>query len=288
MTHAAIWVQAVRPRTLIASLSPAILASSYAYTHGTLNIAILLLTLLTALSIQIMINLSNDYFDFIKGADTEKRKGPQRVTQAGLVSHASIKKAIFISALLASICAAPLIYTASWPIALFFILYMVLGIGYTAGPYPLAYLGLGDICVLILFGPIATAITYYLQTHTLSPEVLMGGCSVGLISSAILMANNLRDEEEDRAAHKKTLVVRCGSKRGRFIYAIELLLALVIPLFQGIFFPLLLTPCAYLLIKQAMLGKYDHVLLQRTGAFLLLYTLVYTADILFSPYIHSR
>ena len=226
-----IWLQAIRPRTLFNSISPAFIGSVMAIEQGTFNWLVCLFTFLTGLGLQISTNLSNDYFDFVKGADTAERKGPMRVTASGAVSVPAIKKACAISFGLTAISGSYLIWEGGVYIAAVFAIYTLLSYCYTGGPYPLAYLGLGDLFVLLLYGVGAVAVTYYLQTKVISMEAMLVGLGSGAISTAVINTNNLRDEEEDRKANKKTLVVRFGQKFGRWEYLCCILTAAIIPFF---------------------------------------------------------
>lgn len=227
-----VWTAACRPKTLIASLSPASLALALALSDGHFSPLCFLLTLMTGLLIQIGTNLTNDYCDFIKGADTEERKGFLRVTQAGLVTPSSMKQAILAVFFLAMLTGSYLAFVGGVGIALLLALYILLSVLYTAGPFPLAYLGLGECLVLILYGPIACLIAYYLQTQTLSYMPLLLGLCPGAFSTAIICLNNLRDIDEDQKAGKNTLIVRFGRRFGKIEYASMMLLpfCLLIPL----------------------------------------------------------
>lgn len=227
MNRVQVWTHAARPKTLVAGISPALIGTALCISEGHFNIALFLFTLLTGMLIQIGTNLANDYFDFIKGADTSERKGFLRVTQAGLVTPASIKRAIALTFTAAFFCGCFLIAKGGISIAMLLILYILLSILYTAGPYPLAYLGLGDLFVFFLYGPGAVLITYYLQVGSFSWKALIAGCAPGALSMAILIVNNVRDIDEDRAAGKKTLPVRWGRAFGKAQYVFAIVLALV-------------------------------------------------------------
>ncbi|MBI2810838.1 MAG: 1,4-dihydroxy-2-naphthoate polyprenyltransferase [Candidatus Melainabacteria bacterium] len=231
MNRIQVWTHAARPKTLVASISPAFIGLTLAISQGFFNMPVFLITLITGMSIQIGTNLVNDYFDFIKGADTAERKGFMRVTQAGLVSAASMKRAILATFILAALCGCYLIWVGGLGIAVMLALFILLSVLYTAGPYPLAYLGLGDLLVLFLYGPAAVLITYYLQTGTLSKEAFLAGVAPGAFSMAILVVNNVRDIEEDRKANKKTLPARFGKTFGKCQYLFALALALMPLLF---------------------------------------------------------
>ncbi|MBS0648333.1 MAG: 1,4-dihydroxy-2-naphthoate octaprenyltransferase [Verrucomicrobia bacterium] len=283
MKPVAIWLEASRPKTLIASISPAVLGTVLAWKSGSFSFLTLLLTLLTGVAIQIGTNFSNDYFDFLKGADTSDRKGPRRVTQAGLVSLPVMKRAIFLTFTFAALFSIYLAFQGGPIISLLAVLYIALSLAYTAGPMPLAYFGLGDFFVLVFYGPIATLITYYLQTHQLPLHVALLGLSPGLISTAILTANNLRDVNEDRRCNKKTLCVRFGENFGRIEYTLCLIAAAAIPSFYGYYLPLLMLIPALIPIK-AFWTVQDKKLLNvpfaQTGKLLLLFTVLMTCSII--------
>ncbi|MBI5273152.1 MAG: 1,4-dihydroxy-2-naphthoate polyprenyltransferase [Chlamydiia bacterium] len=221
---------AARPRTWSASLCPVLIGKAMASQEVAVNSFILLFTLLFALSIQIGTNFANDYFDFIKGADTSLRIGPRRAVQQGWVSPSAMLWAAATAFSFALLFALPLILSTffwSLPAALFCIL---LGILYTGGPKPLGYLGLGEILVFIFFGPVATLGTYFLQTGTFSFSCAIASIVPGLLSSAILIANNLRDEATDRLAGKNTLIVSFGQRFGKWFYAAVIGCAACVPI----------------------------------------------------------
>lgn len=283
MNRVQVWTHAARPKTLVASISPALIGTTLSISQGHFELAAFLLTLLTGICIQIGTNLTNDYFDFIKGADTKERKGFMRVTQAGLVTPASMKRAMLVFFLIAALSGCYLIWQGGVMIALMLALYIVLSILYTAGPFPLAYLGLGDLFVLFLYGPAAVLITYYLQTGTLSKEALIAGLSPGALSMAILVVNNVRDVEEDRQAGKKTLPVRFGRTFGKCQFLFSICFA-VCPLFFlysthpfSLLALLILLPA--LPLMRAMVRNQDprllNQLLVKTGQLLWLFTLLF-------------
>lgn len=282
MRPISIWLEASRPKTLIASISPALLGTMLAWKNGSFSFFTFLFTLLTGVAIQVGTNFANDYFDFLKGSDTSDRKGPRRVTQAGLVSLPVMKRAIFIAFAAAAIFSSYLAFKGGPVISLLAILYITLSLAYTAGPMPLAYLGLGDFFVLFFYGPIATLITYYLQIQTIPLHVAILGFCPGLISTAILTGNNLRDVNEDRRCNKKTLTVRFGENFGRIEYTLCLIMGCVLPCFYGYYLPLLVLIPAMIPIK-AFWTVQDKKLLNvpfaQTGKLLLLFTVLLTFSI---------
>ncbi|MFC1553256.1 1,4-dihydroxy-2-naphthoate polyprenyltransferase [candidate division KSB1 bacterium] len=224
-----IWILAARPKTLWAGVSPVIIGSSMAYYDDSFHLLSAFFTLIGALLIQIGTNLANDYYDFKQGADSGERLGPERMTQKGLVKPETMKRAFILTFTLAVICGSYLIYRGGYPILLIGILSILFGILYTGGPFPLGYNGLGDIFVLIFFGPVAVGGTYYVQSLEINNIVLIAGLSPGLISVAILTVNNLRDINTDRDAGKRSLAVRYGAEFARSQYLISIVFACVMP-----------------------------------------------------------
>ena len=213
-----IWLLAARPKTLPAAAAPVILGCGLAIGDGALALIPSLATLLAALLIQIGTNFANDYYDFVKGTDTPARVGPTRATQAGLVTPTAMKRATVLVFALALIIGSYLVWRAGWPIMVIGLLSIAFGYLYTAGPYPLGYNGLGDLFVLIFFGPVAVAGTYYVNTLEWSGVSIAAGLMPGLFSVGILTINNLRDFEDDRIAGKRTLAVRYGRSFARIEY----------------------------------------------------------------------
>lgn len=221
----AAWVMAIRPRTLFAAVSPVLLGTALAMVFGLGNPLVALLALVGALAIQISANLANDYWDARKGADGPGRLGPVRVTSAGLLPPRAVLAGLGVSMGIACLAGAGLVYRAGWPILLVGVLSLVLAVLYTAGPYPLAYLGLGDLFTFLFFGLVATAGTFYVQTMVLIWHAVVLGCVPGFYSVALIALNNLRDADQDRLVQKRTTAVRFGK---RFAKA-EILIALFAP-----------------------------------------------------------
>ena len=225
-----IWILAARPKTLWAAVAPVMVGTAMAFESGHGALLPAFAALFGAIAIQVGTNLANDYFDCKKGADTQDRLGPTRVTQAGLIRPEAVKIGIVTAFLLASIAGSYLIYRAGWPIAVIGVLSIISGILYTAGPYPLGYIGLGDIFVLIFFGPVAVGGSYYVQTLSLEPIVLLASLGPGFFSVAILAVNNLRDIDSDSKTGKRTLAVRFGRRFAKMEYLVSILLASLMPL----------------------------------------------------------
>jgi 1,4-dihydroxy-2-naphthoate octaprenyltransferase len=230
MTKFSIWLAASRPKTLWAAIVPVLIGTAMAYADGLLHGPAALAALAGALLIQIGTNLSNDYSDFQKGADTEDRQGPMRVTQAGLVTPQAVRNATILVFALSVLAGVYLMWRGGWPVLVIGVFSILSGVLYTAGPKPLGYLGLGDLFVLIFFGPVAVGGTYYVQALSINTVVLIAGFGPGLLSVALLSVNNLRDVEEDRKANKKTLAVRFGRTFARWEYITSVSGAALIPL----------------------------------------------------------
>jgi 1,4-dihydroxy-2-naphthoate polyprenyltransferase len=204
------WILAARPRTLGAAVIPVLAGTALAFAADAFDPFLTILILAAAILIQIATNYFNDAIDHDKGADTADRLGPTRATSSGLLSARAMMTGGIICLLVATVCAVPLVLRGGWPILALGILSLLLAYAYTGGPFPLAYLGLGDIFVVLFFGVFAVAGTYYLNALEVSSGALLAGLQIGLHSSVLLAVNNLRDLETDRAAHKRTLAARFG------------------------------------------------------------------------------
>ncbi len=229
MTSPAIWWQAARPKTLGAAVGPVLVGTALAARDGASHVPAAAAALAGALLIQVGTNFCNDYGDAVRGADAHGRKGPVRATQAGLVSPRAMIAATALAFLAAALCGLYLVTRGGWPIALTGAICILCGILYTAGPWPLAYVGLGDLFVLIFFGPVAVGGTYFVQAQHLTGAAVLAGLAPGLLSVAILTVNNLRDVEQDRSNHKRTLAVRFGAGFARWEYVACLVGAALVP-----------------------------------------------------------
>lgn len=230
MTPLQIWLLASRPKTLPAAAAPVIVGTAVALSDGVFRLWPALAALLGALLIQIGTNFANDVFDFKKGADTQERLGPLRVTQAGLLSPKQVMVGMWLVFALAVMVGLYLVYVGGWPIVAIGILSIVSGIAYTGGPFPLGYNGLGDLFVFIFFGLVAVGGTYYVQAGSVGVASIWAAIPIGLLATAILIVNNLRDIETDRQAGKKTLAVRFGVKGAQTEYLLVVALAYLTPL----------------------------------------------------------
>lgn len=236
MKSTRIWISAFRLRTLPLALSATTLGSLIGYAENRFKWSVFVFGTLTTLFLQILSNLANDYGDARKGTDNEKRLGPLRVTQSGLVSYRQIQWMIAVFVLLSLISGSLLIWFGlKGDNMLLYALFFVLGfsaiyaaIKYTIGRRPYGYVGFGDIMVFIYFGILGVAGTYFLHTHSLHLSILLPASSVGLFSAGVLNLNNLRDRENDALNGKHTLVVRMGVQWAKTYHVVLLLTALIL------------------------------------------------------------
>ncbi len=220
-----IWWLAIRPKTLPAATAGVVMGSALAWRDGFFRVDAALMCLFAALLLQIGSNLANDVFDFERGTDTPERLGPTRVTQAGLLSPSQVKIGMAVVFALAALLGLYLAWLGGWPIILIGIAAIISAIAYTGGPFPLGYYGLGDIFVFIFFGLASVAGTYYVQAGTVSSAAWWMTIPPGLIITAILVVNNLRDLENDRKSKKHTLAVIFGEHFAKIEYLLCMLVA---------------------------------------------------------------
>lgn len=275
------WVFASRPKTLPAAIVPVLIGSSIAFYDYKFKFTATLVALTCALLIQIGTNFVNDLYDYLSGTDKEVRVGPLRVLASGLISVKEMKIGIVLIFALTFLLGLYLVYISTWITLLIGIMSILAGIAYTAGPYPLAYNGLGDIFVFIFFGFIGTVGTYYVQAVEITPLVLWASIPVGALITNILVVNNYRDIEEDASAGKITLAVKLGKRFTRIQYltfTIVSYLILFVVYFTYkqslfVFLPLLSLPFAVRLVR--MIYKYKGTELNKTLALTAILSAVY-------------
>lgn len=286
-----IWVQAARPQTLPAAFVPVLVGSCLAARNNQFDGFPAAVALFCALLIQIGTNFANDYFDDVKGADTDNRIGFERATATGQVSRRQMLTATIITMALAFFCGLYLVWHAGWLVLAIGVLCILCGILYTGGPYPLGYNGLGDLFVFLFFGIVAVMTTYYVITLEWSTASFWASLAVGALSTNILVVNNLRDIEQDGPAGKNTLGVLFGEDVLRWEYLLMLLLAFAIPLHfyfrlgysVPILMPFLLVPVAAYLLQQvwtAPKGRLNKIL-ERTAQFMTIFCILFSIGILF-------
>ena len=219
------WILAARPKTLAAAATPVLLGCALAYNAGSFQWIPALLCFLFAFSMQIDANFINDYYDYLKGSDREDRLGPERACAQGWTTLPAMKKGMIFITLLSCFWGLLLLRYGGWemiPVGLLCVLFAFL---YTAGPYPLAYHGWGDVLVIVFFGFVPVGCTYYVMAHDWTWNVTIACAACGLISDLLLMLNNYRDREQDKISGKRTLVVRFGEPAGRWAYLVLGILA---------------------------------------------------------------
>lgn len=213
------WVYAVRPWTLPAAIAPVVLGTAMAFGDGAGRWTPAIAAMIVAVLIQTGTNFVNDIADFQRGADTDERTGPVRVIQAGLISkQLLIQTAVIVFALAILVGLWIVMKQQAWLLIPLGASCILAGVLYTAGPVPAAYLGLGDVMVIVFFGPVAVSGTYYLQALSVSWTSVFAGLGCGLICCGILVVNNYRDYDVDKRVDKKTLPVRFGRSFARWEY----------------------------------------------------------------------
>ncbi|CAG35651.1 1,4-dihydroxy-2-naphthoate polyprenyltransferase [Desulfotalea psychrophila] len=225
-----LWLLAIRPKTLPAAVAPVLVGSAAAFSDGFFHPLLMLACLLGALLLQIAVNFANDYFDAKNNIDSAERLGPVRVTQSGLIPAAQVKWAMALALVLAVLVFSYLSSVAGWPIVMVMIASVLGALGYSGGPYPLASNGLGEIFVFIFFGLIAVCGTYFILAAQLVASAFLVAIPPGLLITAIMVINNLRDIDTDSRSGKKTLAVILGRSRTILEYRLLLLCAYLVPL----------------------------------------------------------
>tara|TARA_R110002124_G_scaffold286776_2_gene468664 strand:- start:6540 stop:7424 length:885 start_codon:yes stop_codon:yes gene_type:complete len=224
-----IWVEAARPKTLAAAFVPVLVGASIAFNDGLLNWTATSVALICAFLIQIGTNFANDYFDFIKGADTDERIGFERATATGLIAPKTMLYATIVCMVLAFLFGLYLVWIGGLIVLIIGLLSLLFGILYTGGPFPLGYNGLGDLFVFIFFGIVAVMTTYYVSALEWSGDTFWASLAVGALCTNILVVNNLRDVEQDSKVGKRTLGVLFGETALKIEFTIMLLIAFAIP-----------------------------------------------------------
>lgn len=284
------WILASRPKTLLAAVVPVIIGSSLAYDVGKFHFFAAFVALICSILIQIATNFVNDLYDHLKGSDTKERVGPERALANGWISVNEMKLGIFITFALAFLLGLYLVYLGGWIILVIGILSIISGIAYTAGPYPLAYNGLGDIFVFIFFGVIGTVCTFYIQAHYVDPLIFWASIPVGALITNILVVNNYRDIDQDRAASKITLAVKFGKNFAVGQYIFLVLISYAVPLIAFfiydkewfILLPLISLPLAVRLVKMlfTLKGTQLNKTLELTAKFSAIFGLLFAIGII--------
>ncbi len=286
------WVLAIRPKTLPASVCPVIVGTALAVADKEFKFLPALAALVCSLLLQIGVNLANDYFDYIKGIDTSDRLGPIRVTYSGLIPAPHVKWSMGITFGLVVMIGFYLVTVGGWPILTVGTASILAALAYSGGPFPLASHGLGDLFVFIFFGLVAVCGTYYVQSLQLTPLALYAAVPVGLLITAILVVNNLRDILTDRKAGKNTLAVRIGERGAKIEFVLLLAGAYAAPVIlfimgKGSIFallPLVSLPMA-ISLSRTVCRKEGRVLnqsLASTARLTLVFSLLFSVGLIFS------
>jgi len=225
-----LWFVAARPRTLPAAVAPVVVGSALAVSEGVFRPLAFLAALVASVFIQVGTNLSNDYSDARRGADSDDRLGPVRVTAGGLLPPRRVLVGTYVAFAIAVATGLYLIALVGLELLVVGVASILAGVLYTGGPRPYGYEGLGELFVFLFFGVVAVTGSYYVQTEGLRPEAFALSVPVGLLATAILVVNNLRDVDTDRRAGKRTLAVRIGRARTRRLFVAIVVIALVMPL----------------------------------------------------------
>lgn len=248
---------AFRPKTLTAALVPCVAATALASSlQLPVSGSIFLCALMAAFLIQIGTNLVNDSVDFVKGADTAERIGPRRITASGILSPKQVMALGTLSFALAIAFGIPLVMAGGVPIVVIGVASVLMGYSYTAGPFPLAYLGLGDLFVILFFGVIAVCGLFFIHTGEWNLQALWLGLQIGFHATVLIAINNLRDARGDVLVGKKTLAVRFGKTFSRLEITVLAILPFLMNLFWirnefywAAFLPMLAFPVVLLLAR---------------------------------------
>jgi 1,4-dihydroxy-2-naphthoate octaprenyltransferase len=265
------WFQAMRPKTLVASFVPILTGTCLASMFGPISLWIFIFTLLSTSCLQIGTNFFNDVLDFKKGADTQERLGPLRLSSSGKIKSKHMYFASFLSFLLAILFAIPLVEEGGLPILIIGILSILFGYLYTGSRYSLSYNGLGEVFVLIFFGVVSVSGVFYLNLGKVTFSAVLLGLQVGFLATALIAINNLRDIKTDKKAHKKTLAVRLGEKKFKKLLFFILLAPYLLniywlnqSLYAAFILPMAILPFSINLIsaikKEAPSTLYNHFL----------------------------
>jgi len=297
------WVMAARPQTLPAGAAPVVVGVGLAVADSVLAPGPALAALFGALLIQVGTNLANDYYDAVKGVDTDDREGFTRVTAGGLLEPRQVRRATVVTFGVAVLVGSYLVYVGGLPIVVVGLSSIAAGVLYTGGPYPYGYYGLGDLFVFVYFGLVAVTGTYYVQAVAATGEPLplgipagtvtvdagLAGAAVGALATGILVVNNVRDRETDRQTGKRTLAVLLGYRLSRVEFLGLLALAYAVPpvfwLRTGspaVLAPVLTLPLAALVARTVLTrtdGEALNPALERTGQLLALYALLFAVGL---------
>ena len=291
MSHLRLWLLAARPRTLPAAIAPVLVGTALAGSEDVFRPLPFVAALVGSVFIQIGTNLSNDYSDARRGADTEDRLGPVRVTAGGLMPPRRVLVGTYVAFGVAVAAGLYLSAVAGWELLVVGAASILAGVLYTGGPRPYGYEGLGELFVFLFFGIVAVAGSYFVQTEELRWEAFALAVPVGLLAAAILVVNNVRDIETDRRAGKRTLAVKLGREKARTLFAAMVVVAflvppLLVPALSGwVLLPFAALPLAPPLVRTVATrtdGPALNGALAGTGRLLAVYSLLLAGGVLLS------
>ena len=219
------WMLAVRPKTLTGAAVPVMIGCALSAAHGGFDVRVAVLCFLFAFMMQIDANLINDLFDFLKGADRDDRLGPERACAQGWITKDAMQKGIVLTTIVAALTGLGLLFFGGPELIVIGAACILFAFLYTAGPYPLAYHGWGDVLVLVFFGFVPVGSIYYIMMHDWSLSTGLLSLACGMVIETLLVVNNFRDRAQDAASGKKTLIVRLGAKAGIRMYLLSGLIA---------------------------------------------------------------
>ncbi|MGC3992233.1 MAG: 1,4-dihydroxy-2-naphthoate octaprenyltransferase [Chthoniobacteraceae bacterium] len=283
------WILAARPKTLGAAIAPVMVGSALGWRlSGDFCVWLMLATLGSCVCLQIAVNFFNDAVDGLKGSDTKERLGPVRITASGMMPPATVLKVGAGVLVLATLLAVPLVWMRGWPIIAIGIPSLYFCYGYTGGPWPLAYRGLGELFVVLFFGLIAVTGSAFVQSGQWHVEALVAGLQIGMLSTVLIAINNLRDVDEDRKTGKKTLAVRfgvtfarleiAGLLIGSFLMGVYWLPRMPLGMFVALQIIVLFTLLILNDLRKPPSSAYNQTL-AKAGACLLLYSIAFTISL---------
>lgn len=221
------WIQAARPKTLLVSMAPVVMAVAYASIYNEINWLPAVICLVFALMAQILSNFVNDYADGVKGADNG-RLGPQRMVASGLISPQKMRQGIIVWSLLTFLCGCTLLFYGGWILLPFGIIILICALAYSTGPFPLSRHALGDVAVVLFYGVAPVVLTFFIQTGFVNNQIIIAGLAIGIVANNLLIVNNYRDAEQDESNRKHTTVTVFGKCFMKCVYFLNPLMAVIL------------------------------------------------------------